>query len=351
MRNLSETCTQFYKFFKPELNQRALPKLAQAVIDDDRVTVRNMLNANPELLLIPLPKNFTIESQYTWQRFDLSGETLLSIAAKRHQLEMIKIMLPCFNLLLEQTDLAKREEVIAEKEAALACWHEYQFYTEWNAYDYYNESVSKIVIPKEYADLIDKLIRIFRQETLPNGMDQYSYGQLSKQTEDALAIFFKQLLPENATRLDEYLDPELLLYAAYDAGYVNHFNTFQHWEVRDAFYIRVIGLVQSVLPPETAKIFCEGLSRVVIENKERSDCADALQLPCGEFFYRLSRESFTRLGFEYFIGAHPTTSRLCSRFSRGGNFCIYFSNVCETKASEFSGLMQSQPHVKINPSF
>src|SRR3990167_5366754 len=61
----------------------------------------------------------------------------------------------------------------------------------------------------------------------------------------------------------------------------------------------MIGLAQSVLSPETAKIFCEGLYSVVEEKRAISARAGALKLLDDELFYRLSRDSRSGLGFEY----------------------------------------------------
>jgi hypothetical protein len=213
---------------------------------------------------------------------------------------MIKTLWPYFYLLEQQT-----EEMMVENETALACWHEYEFYTE-----------NKIVIPDEYATILNELINVFSQETFPNSAAKWGYGQLSEETEGALKDFFNRLLPEGPTRLDEHLDPELLLYAAY-SGYENHFRRFKNWDQRDAFCIRVIGLVQSVLSPESAEIFCEGLKNVIENRIKISVNAVALKLSGGESYYRSSRESVSGLGFRYLIGegrwGAVSLGRHCSR--------------------------------------
>jgi hypothetical protein len=115
---------------------------------------------------------------------------------------------------------------------------------------------------------------------------------------DALSQFRDMLLPEHAVNLDNYFDIELLLYAAYKL-YNDRFNDFQHWQQRDAFCIGVIGFIQSLVTPETAKIFCEGLYYVVEENRKIKARATLLKLLDEESFYHSSRESRSGLGFDF----------------------------------------------------
>jgi hypothetical protein len=172
---------------------------------------------------------------------------------------------------------------------------------------------------------------------------------LSGETEEALKAFFNQLLPEEATRLDDYLDPELLLYAAY-AGYHNNFHTFQNWEQRDAFCIRVIGLAQSVLSPETAKIFCEGLYYVVTENRKISACAASLKFKDGLPFYRLDRELLSGLGFDHLIGAWgaPFGGRVLLGFAgaRARAVAAELGDLCQTKTSSLQNLCSHTPRTQ-----
>jgi hypothetical protein len=106
------------------------------------------------------------------------------------------------------------------------------------------------------------------------------------------------LLPEQAVKLDDYFDIELLFYAVCQM-YEEQFNVFADWNQRQAFCIRVMGLIQSVLPPETAKVLCEGMYCVVNENWPVGELAASLKLTDGQSFYRPSRDSHCGLGFEY----------------------------------------------------
>jgi hypothetical protein len=110
------------------------------------------------------------------------------------------------------------------------------------------------------------------------------------------------LLPEKAVKLDDYFDIELLFYAVCKM-YDEQFNVFADWNQRQAFCIRVMGIIQSVLPPETAKALCEGLYYVMEENRPVGELAASLKLKGGQSFYRPSRDSHVGLGFEYLCGA------------------------------------------------
>ena len=300
VRSLSPVCKKFYALFKEDLAEQ---KLCQAVIDDDRKRVKQILDSKPDLLLKKSPQNFMIESQLTWQR--LIAEKPAVMAAKRNQLEILKIILPYYDKLLDAAKNEPEKEAIKNaKVEAIAAWRNHP--TQKNAQD-----EDEIVIPAEYSDYIKSLIATFSQETFPNGNDQYGYGKLSVNTEFALEELFNKLLPEKAVKLD-YLDVELLLLAAYKT-YVDHFNTFQNWDQRDAFAIRVVGLILTVLPPEKAKIYCEGLDDMVAALKagkevKISDQASLHKLKSGHSFYRSSRYSKEGQGFSFLSGI----------FARGG---------------------------------
>ncbi len=82
-----------FKNIRPECRPilaKALQRpLMQAVIDDHRDQVRDILDAYPDLLLLgPLIK--PVESHYTWQKFYV--ESPLKIALIRNQVEMVKVL-------------------------------------------------------------------------------------------------------------------------------------------------------------------------------------------------------------------------------------------------------------------
>jgi len=92
MGRMACTSTLWNAQLQDKLNKRKLESFLSAVIDDDRKMVQGILNKNPELLFIDPPANLVIESQHTWNKF--YAESALNMAAKRKQIEMIKIMMP-----------------------------------------------------------------------------------------------------------------------------------------------------------------------------------------------------------------------------------------------------------------
>lgn len=318
-------CVHLHSIFQPPLNELAFEKLSQAVIDDDRETVKKLLDKNPSLVLFTPSKGIVIESKLTWQRFYIE-EDVVTAAARRKQIEMIKLLLSYRDKQLEQTDLVK-----ATRTKALSAWVFYETQT--------NEQGEKeIIIPEVYADYAQELINVFKKESFPG-------GKLSDDAEVALVSLFDRLLPENAVKLDDYLDPELLLLAVYKA-YRDNFATFNYnWKQLDAFGIRVIGLIQSVLAPETAEIFCEGLDDVAKAEekgvkKEISTPAREHKLKGGQSFYRSSHDSHTGTGSDYFVGiydGYPTDTGAGECYRQGWP-ATRFAKTLASKSSKFSEL-------------
>ncbi len=290
MGTLSNVNKHFYGMFKEDLTQRACRILYQAFIDDYRDTVKRILDSRPDLLLIEPPSNLVVESKLTWQKFYAEKPAIM--AAKLKQIEMLTLMFPYYDN-LPQTDNVKQA-----KAEAMSAWVGYQVQKNTLGKD-------EIVIPFEYANYAESLIDVFSEETFPNG-NKYGYGMLSEKTEFALLTLFNRLLPEQAIKLDDYLDVELLLLAIYKA-YWDHFNTFKNWGQREAFCNRVRGLIQSVLTPETGKIFCESLDGVVTALKEGrgielSKPALDHKMKDGRSFYRSSHDSTEGSGFNFYCG-------------------------------------------------
>ncbi len=280
------------------LDELALNYLAQAIIDDEREIVKAMLDKKPELLL---RRDFVIAtSEHTGQRF--SSANFLGLACQRKQIEMVKIITPYFDKLLADLDAEENQTEIANiediKKTGLAQWLKYPV-----------NAQGEIEIPADYPAIIDDLITVFTSENIANGTTDYR--TLNANIETAMETLYNRLVPDyKETEISErrvftkqnHLDIELLLYAAYKA-YDTHFNSFQSWEQRSAYCIRVIGILQNFLPPETAKIFCEGLYDVVENNHDISKQAGGLKLIEGTSFYGGSDFALRAgLGFE-FVGA------------------------------------------------
>lgn len=332
MGKLSSSCRTLHRLFKPELTRRATRQLWQAMIDDDRETIAKITKARPDLLLAPMPAGFVIKSKYTHQQFDLAGETILAAAAKRKQIKMIELLLPYYNK-LEQT-----EDVIKAKRDALSAWKAYEI--QKNA-----EGEDEIIIPKEYADYAQSLIDVFKDEIFPNGVPGVNNVPLnvvlSERTEGALESLLNILVPKTAVKLDEHIDEELLLLAIFKA-YVINFPTFNHnWDKLDALCIRLMGLTQSALTPESAKIWCEGLDGVVTaiqKGKEKEISAQAAlhKLIGGEDFYRASRGSRIGAGFEFLCGIFGRDGRAWSSTRAACRVaeCV-LEKLCQAKTTNF----------------
>lgn len=278
--------------FQPKPFLNLFERFILAVIDDDIPGVDNILSnpANLKLLIREGKKNQFIESQFTGQKFLIENENALSIAVKLKKIGrpnrpgLIEILISYFDRLknnleeeiqnldsMIQTDVLIRKKIILTrdkvkliqiKEHALACWKDYE-------YQEVRADVNEIIIPEKYSTILQSLINIFIQEEFANhtGPNISNYTKLSAHTEAELSKLVAKLTPDEAIKIDDHLDIELLLYTAYKA-YADNFNTFQNWPQRDGFCIRVIGLIQRSLLPEVAKVFCQGLHKVV-ENKHR----------------------------------------------------------------------------------
>jgi hypothetical protein len=320
MGNLSNVNKHFYGMFREDLTQRASRILYQAFIDDYRDTVKRILDSRPDLLLIEPRSNLVIESKLTWQKFYAEKPAIM--AAKRKQIEMLTLMLPYYD------NLPQTDDVKQAKAEAMSAWVGYQVQENTLGED-------EIVIPFEYANYAESLIDVFSEETFPNGSNEYGYGMLSNETEFALSTLFNRLLPEQAVKLDDYPDVELLLLAIYRA-YWDRFNTFKNWDQREAFCNRVRGLIQSVLTPETGKIFCEGLDEVVTALKkgrgiELSKLALDHKMKDRRSFYRASYDSTRGAGFNFYCGIFGVPSGVPREWARPGlawraRFGILMSN-------------------------
>jgi hypothetical protein len=305
--------------FAVDIKTRTLSKdLFQAIIDDKRETVARLLKDNLELALKAYPKEGEfIESQYTWQHFNLRGLSPLKVACQRKQIEMVKILLPLADQYIEslkkQEEKAKqeqastpaasaekeealrhlqalREKAEKEREEALKAWKPYE--TQLNA-----NGKKEIVIPQEYQDIITPLIDAFSRENFPHG--PLTRDRLSDATEKCLADFRAKLLTKNPISLDL----ELLLLAVYEIYYTpRFFDQLQTWDQKDRFCINVIGFIQGILPPETARAFCEGCYHVSMRGQPIQAKAASLHFKDDTPFYRSSRETASGLGFEHLAG-------------------------------------------------
>lgn len=287
--SLAGTCKTLHRFFQnPACSTAVMRGVYQVVIDDDRELLGRILHARPRLLLMKPPRDCVIESQLTWQRF-LLGDDILTVAVKRKQLEMIKLLLSYYN---EFAWMGNFKKVNAE---ALA---------KWSSFGMQN---NQIVIPEVYSNRINKLIDVFVHES-------FHSDDLSQGTYVELELLFKFILPVDPVKLDNYIDVELLLFAAFQA-YKDNFDSFYNWAQRDAFCIYVIGLIQSVLIPEVAKLYCESmndLSNAIKNDLEFKISSRAAQhlLKKEQGFYHTSRDAKIGLGYQFSCGIYGYAAAL-----------------------------------------
>ena len=327
-----------------ELTQLLQRKLLQAVIDDDGEFVTALLSAHPDLL-VGCSLRQLVQSQYTWQTFE--SEPALMMALKRNQTDMLGIIVKAVETAGDKLTAEQRENIMQQWEDAEA------------------SLPSSIKRSQEFD--FQSLIDVIKRETFLNGLE----GRLSEETETALQKFREALLPRGAIKLDDYCEIMHLLLAVYQA-YDQVFYQFQGWPQRDVFCIKVIGYIQSLLPVEIAKVFCEGLYSVVKQNRPISARAANLQFSARVAdlqlhgvsalrlgFYRLSLDDEDGLGFRFladvwggrsFAGGSDAISRNMNVDCRESGLlpsCV--RKLCQEKTTEIGrlkGRMQNclQPH-------
>lgn len=243
--------------FKESFDKIALNGLLQAIVDENEDKVKQILNKEPELLLKKPDNHLVIESKLTWQQFH--SEEPLKMAFKRNQLEMVKLILPYFDKI---KDTNGKQEASKQLEA---CTNKTERY-------------------KQYVLMVKTAIKEINTNTF------------------SISDFRKKLLLDEVIVLDNYVDVEALLLAAYRV-YAEEYVAFTDWPQRDEFCIKVIGFLQRLLIPETAKVFCQGLHDVVEKKQLISDMAKSLKLVNNDSisYYPSVPNSSEGLGFSYLI--------------------------------------------------
>jgi hypothetical protein len=311
----------------------------QAIIDDQRRTVRRMLDECPQLLITePVyncsqskqDKPLVIESQLTWQKF--YAEKALTMAVKRRQIEMIKILLSYFEKLEQMKDV-NQEEVKKAKTEGLNAWVVYT--VEQKPYG----QNDRIIIPEKYVLHAKSLVKAFNEECFPD-----KAGRFSEKTELALNDLLNTLIPENAVKLDDAIDPELFLLAILNTLVYGDFSLTSSLKSREKvlapFFVRVIGLIESSLQPETAKVLCKGIYSVVEKHGpinydgerlrfNRTGCHKTVK------FYRHIRAAYSGLGSNYYCTAYGSANSGWDDALCAGSLYVYFQKFCLTKISEF----------------
>lgn len=279
--NFAITNKAFYTFFQQNLEQLELTELLQAVLDENEVKVKLMLDKNPALLMRTPKQNLIIESQLTWQR--VYAEKAFELAIYRRQLTMIHVMLPYF-ILLEKMGLCENGA-----REALAQWQNCQM----NVKD-------KVQQKKQYTTKIEKLIHLIVKQNVVHTNGTRIIDTISDELAGALESFRKELSPKEGVRLQESIDLEMLLEAAYHVQ-IDNLSLLQNSDHRSLYCIGIIGFIQSLLIPSMAKSFCHGLDRVVDLPNQLSELADSFSLADGTYYYRTSSEAKSGLGFDFFV--------------------------------------------------
>lgn len=282
--SLASSCRQFYGSFQfGNLNR----SLLQAVIDDDRKSVKRILDANTDILRKEPPENLVVESKFTYQKF--FSERPLKMAARRKQLEMVKVLLPYY---IDLVSSNKLEQAIIED--ALSAWKQYEIQKNIHG-------ETEIYIPQEYSKYAKFLVDVCKSEYFPKN------EKLSEYTESELTILHNTLKPIYPIDLYNYIDVELFLLAAIKSFEDNYDSFNNNWLQRDIFWVQIIGLIQKSLSPETAKIWCHGLYKATDAIKNGVEIKlepeeEACKLYRGVPFYRNYRSPFSGADLKFFAG-------------------------------------------------
>nr|AIA12942.1 Unknown Function [uncultured bacterium] len=277
MVKLSSTCQHFYGLFQKDLDNFAIKKFFKAVIDDDYALVQKILNSRLDLISYE-PENLTVRSQCTFQEF--YAENALILAAKRNQRYM-------FQLLLSYCDKIKDKEVAEQiKNKGLSAWKEILM----------DSNKDEIVIPEDYVTYLQFIFNTIKDEKFLN-------NDLNENTQLVLKKLFCYLLPEKPIKLDDYIDTELFLLAAYKVFNDNHRGL--SFKQQSLFIVNVIGLIQNVQPREVAIILTRGLKNYLLYQLQQDATEEKYQPPThkmdpntqGISYYRAFRGSQYWYGF------------------------------------------------------
>jgi hypothetical protein len=301
LAGLSGSCSQLSSIYRPALTRQNRQKFLQPVVDNDIETVKQILNAKPALLLDKLEEDLVIDSKDTLEKLNLKGENALTIAAKRRQIEMLKILMPYVDKFQDQKLIGNIKADVLSK---------------WPSYEH-KEKKDKWNIPVHYIVELEKIIEIFKNETFPNGTE--AKAKLSEKTELALEQFIDKILPAKAVTLDESIQPELFLYAAYKVHYNHYHDVNFNFDKLAAYCRRIIGLLQSRLT--------------------RKDKESWVGLKI-EHLYRKERLDLSGIGGQYFGGSdgQPLSDGYC--LSSTGKGMDWLEKIMSGKNRDFEKLMR-----------
>ncbi len=306
------------------LESLELSCLAQAIVDDDRDTVKSMLDLKPELLLFQ--PDVIVTSQYTGQQFSVDGN-FLGLACRRRQIEMVKIIKSAFERL--QQNEAEIIEINKMRDEGLSEWVEYA-----------TDNNGQIKVPRSYQCFINHIILVCNPVNFP--VDRNGNQILNSRVEEVMEIAYENVIQDFVLTKKNHWDVEMLLYAAYKT-YEATPCPLETIELRQLFCIRMIGLLQSILSPETAKIFCFGLNNS-IKTTQINSKANQLITSDNHRFYDAHNSARSSCGFKYFIGT-------CGRalLHEHAQADIKFGRFLWDKNTQYLGLFGRQPAFASHP--
>ncbi|MDR3503227.1 MAG: hypothetical protein P4L79_11675 [Legionella sp.] len=307
--------------------------LWQAVIDDQRPRVIRILNKYPNLLLLPAPDSMFINCLYSSElKINITGETVLSFSAKNTQIEMLKIFKPFLAKLAQQS---QQNHILIQTDLA-----------KWPSYVFVN---GQFALPERYRELIEMVSsRLLKHSPLGNASTIKAFEN------KAWPAFRDKLLPEEPVTLGDGIDTgswnmDLLLLTA-RVIYEARIAKFVDEEIRGVYLIRVLGFLQRLVSPETAKVLCADLEKVVYEGYKVSDRVAhlkpgqqsyseqemALKMGDSMNFYPARSSDTTGQGYEWFCDRGLMT---VGAYSASGIASATWTQFMLQKQTEYEGLL------------
>ncbi len=186
-------------------------------------------------------------------------------------------------------------------------------------------------------------------------LDEINKGENEGQI--AISNFRKKYLPKEAIRLNKCVNVEDLLYEAYNVYEKEYHDDFCTITIDkrsqcEKYSIQIIGFLQSLLIPGTAKKFCQSLHHTIQLKKPISSKAMNLKLIKEEdvSFYRKSPNSCEGLGFDFLCGEMFDKGCMIYILLGASNTMRYYQKLLQSKALEFTQLNQLNPVLNLETS-
>lgn len=303
LARLSTSCVTLYTQTDKIRQKRALLQLLQAMLHDEPLIVSHILKSYPEFLFAK-PENYRIteiESQYTWLRYLITGESVFSIAQKLGLVDMVKIMIPYF------IKEIKKEKMCNEDHPSEPEKQWFMPSPSSNLEEEYKRQEEQHVLREKYIQKYlsapikalesDSTIQVYWKENPENKCFEAKIDNASDNTIKAFELLREEIFKPKA--INDCIDTHQLLRAAYEGWYdvKDRFNIpFLTIHQRDAYAILMIGFIESLVEPKLGQILCKHFNKCLIG----PNSVEPLKLKDGRSFYRLDRDSHSGLGFNFF---------------------------------------------------